>query len=516
MLADLCISFANSELSSSVDIRRKTLVSLLNALGENHFMVSMSHEGRNVRMPSKCDPCVIGAIMLSCDAYKVSNRTCNIVSDTTFGILWRKLHVVVHQLVDPATAARLLKGRTEQGYRASMVYVQYSDSDTLCVSSSSDLIARQARLSARRSSAVVGSATNMVMQGSSAAYYSSITSALLHMLGVEFRSNCMAYIEPCGHDNKCTAVDVYTGISHELCMLCGAVYNGNLSIKLRYQQIILSDEQVSKPTCFVDKAAYFPIDARIEWNKFTTRLRCPLQSTLNVVHRGCILVGVATTDECKYCMWFVRPTVSYSKWNYVASKGKADALCERLKQLFQDWRPYTEVELKVNVLTSSTKPTVQVSGKWAAIYHDKVRDGPEQVSYCSVVSFAETTLRLQKVTTSAGCVDIKDIALNVNLVHSLMPVIEVHPLVVRHTIAASTMKLLRGNRSGASITLGANGGLQYLGRMDQACKVYTRLCALLRSSMTSTEFTRHLSRAHYITGHVFPSGVSRGAAQPDP
>jgi hypothetical protein len=33
-----------------------------------------------------------------------------------------------------------------------------------------------------------------------------------------------------------------------------------------------------------------------------------------------------------------------------------------------------------------------------------------------------------------------------------------------------SLKIMRNATKGARITIGANGGIQYLGRMDQACK----------------------------------------------
>jgi hypothetical protein len=154
-------------------------------------------------------------------------------------------------------------------------------------------------------------------------------------------------------------------------------------------------------------------------------------------------------------------------------------------------------------------PIVQISGTLASIYHDHVRISDNQVSYCSCVSFAGTTLRLQKIVARKTSIDITDIAFNVNLIRSLIPVVYSKSIEAIHSESCVRIKACRQHLGGASITVGKHGGLQYVSQMDQTHKVYNMLCSIIKDNMQSNEFRSQLTRAHYMNAFVFPIGESR-------
>ena len=62
---------------------------------------------------------------------------------------------------------------------------------------------------------------------------------------------------------------------------------------------------------------------------------------------------------------------------------------------------------------------------------------------------------------------------------------------------------------GARITIGKNGGMQYMGRMIQVSESNLVLCHILSRNMHVSEFMQHLSRSHEMMTHTFPEGVRR-------
>jgi hypothetical protein len=317
----------------------------------------------------------------------------------------------------------------------------------------------------------------------------------------------------CSHTETRMVTSVNNSVQFTLCMECGIRYSGAGYIHLTHQIAVLCDEQFSNPKIVFDRNMYFPKDALIQWNKFTQGLSSSMQSPLNISHRGCILIGSITTDKRVYCIWFIRPTVSYSIWSYVAAYGKVLDLKNVVSKAYAQWRPYSKDEISISICNKSTHPLVQVKGNLACLYHDMVRIHSNQISYCSTVSFAQTSLRIQTIEYNNGTVNIRDVALSEELIHSLLPQpsndSSARRAVVSHAAKHVSIKVPRGTGGGASITIGCNGGMQYLGRMDQTCIVYTIFCNIVRQGMQTMEFKGHLSKAQYMTSSSFPNGIQR-------
>ncbi len=57
----------------------------------------------------------------------------------------------------------------------------------------------------------------------------------------------------------------------------------------------------------------------------------------------------------------------------------------------------------------------------SSIYHDKVCIDPNQVSYCSSVSFACSTLRIQVINNADAMPLIRDVVCTQQIIQSLLP-----------------------------------------------------------------------------------------------
>ena len=132
-------------------------------------------------------------------------------------------------------------------------------------------------------------------------------------------------------------------------------------------------------------------------------------------------MGAIHTDQCIYCVWFVRPTIAYSTWSYISAKGMIQPLYEVIKRMYTEWRPFTKEEIQLSISRASHKPIIMIKGTMASIYHDKVRIDKDQISFCSSVSFACTTLRIQVIKSTDHMPCIRDVACTTQMIQSLLP-----------------------------------------------------------------------------------------------
>ena len=161
----------------------------------------------------------------------------------------------------------------------------------------------------------------------------------------------------------------------------------------------------------------------------------------------------------------------------VSAYGMVGTLLETIERMFRQWRPYRVTEIKFYICTKSHKAMVLVSGTMASIYHDKVRISPNQRSYCSVACFAGTTLRIQVVKGTAYSLDIQDVVCNNHLIRALLPEHQ-DDIVVRHQNNCVYIMWpieLAGTNRGPRITIGRNGGMQYVGRMNKVPNSYAKV-----------------------------------------
>ena len=152
---------------------------------------------------------------------------------------------------------------------------------------------------------------------------------------------------------------------------------------------------MSNPLISLDKEHYLPQAARFQWHKFSREISSSMLSPHNIVNRGCALIGSIETHACIYCIWFARPTIAYNTWSYISAVGKVAALQDAIETMYARWRPYTKQEIQLSIFNKSQRPTVNVKGTMSSIYHDNVCISDNQISYCSPVSFACSTLRMQ-------------------------------------------------------------------------------------------------------------------------
>jgi hypothetical protein len=471
---------------------------------------------RNTNVSDRYDTAVLCTTMVACNGYKINNRICPDIPDTTFAVLWSKINQVIVSMLDQSTSYDILCNRSEQGYRSAMNMQSYQDSTILCHTSTQDLINRQVHIDSQGRSDTIGDVGTIVQHTRSTEYFVCITSALCSVMNIQQSPVTVSYKPLCTHEQVYDTVDVYTQTTMRLCVLCGITYCGTVLITLEHQQVLLSDEQLSKPLICFDKGYYLPMSARTQWQRFTRSISSSMTSPVNVVNRGCILVGSTHTDKCIYCVWFVRPTISYSTWSYISASGMIEPLYEVIKHMYTAWRPFTRKEIQLSISNVSHVPIVLVKGTMSSIYHDKVCIDPNQVSYCSSVSFACSTLRMQVITNTDATPFIRDVVCTQQIIQSLLPSEQTKHYSVTHKSSSVFLKMHTDDshmNKGASITIGKNGGMQYLGRMNQVCESYLVLCNIMSRHMHTPEFIQHLSRSHEMMAHTFPEGISR--AQPD-
>lgn len=512
MSVDSCIEFFQGLNDTRIYVGRETLVSVVNTVEGSDFAAAINRGTCYTNLSDQYEAATLCIAMISCEGYRLSNRTCPSIPDTTFAVLWSKITSVVEHTSSRVELMHLIKGRNEQGYKSAMNVEAYQDSGILCRTSREELITRQSNIDAMHGTEVIGYLGINVEASQQCGYFRSITGALCHVVGAPQVFTGIYDSVICNHGSKCTVTDICSHKTFTLCMLCGATYCGTVSVALQYQQVLLSDEQVSNPVTSLDKEHYLPHAARSQWYRFSREILSSMLSPRNIVNRGCILIGSIETDKCIYCIWFVRPTIAYSTWSYISAIGKVGSLESTIESMYARWRPYTKKEIQLSISDKSQRPIVKVSGTMSSIYHDNVRISTNQVSYCSSVSFACSTLRIQVIDNRQATVNIRDVMCTQRLLSCLLPCQHKESFSVTHGSSCASLKMHKeriANPGGARITIGKNGGMQYIGRMNQVCDSYLVLCRIMRENMSTKEFRKHLSRSHIMKTHSFPDGISR-------
>jgi hypothetical protein len=518
MQVESCILLLDSLFDQRVTVSRETLVSVVDTLTEHGFIGAISAATKCVSIAQSYNTATLCILMISCSTYSLNARSLPLIPDTTFALLWGHIDMTANATLSVNVSMSFIQGRTESGYRGAMNVKEYQDTDILCKSSRQSLVSRQTIIDSRSGNKVIGEIGNIIDSGSTHGYFRSITSAICKVMGAsEIHRGQWLDIESCklcpDSSTKCLlykADDICTGKSLYLCLEHGVYYSGAVRIQLEYQEVILCDEQMSSPNRSLDRNHYLPLRARQEWNTFTSVIQSNMQSPMNLVHKGCILVGSVSTNKCKYCIWFVRPSLAYGTWNYIAANGMAEELCRTIEHEFRRWRPYNHKEIHISVCSESRKPMVSISGTMTAIYYDNVEIAREQNSYNSVASFSGTTLRVQVITNESNSFAIQDVVCNNNLIQTLLPQTSGNPT-IRHQNNCASVKWLTGRigtGTGPRKTLGKNGGLQYVGRIDKVADSYAKICVLIRENMHTDKFRLHLSRANIKSTSMIKSTTS--------
>jgi hypothetical protein len=212
------------------------------------------------------------------------------------------------------------------------------------------------------------------------------------------------------------------------------------------------------------------------------------------------------------------PNTGLVSWSYIAGPDRAACLSDVIGSMYKEWRPFTDKEIRLRICGKSTRDVVNVSGSMSHVYHDKVSINHRQVSYCSSVSLSCTTLRIQIIKYHEDGRCIQDVNCNNDLIQCLLPKQESSEFPISHSANYVSIKIKETGASkgkGVRLTLGKNGGLQYLGGPTQIAALYNKFCSVIFNSMSTCEFKRHLSRSHGMTTYGFPSGINRSTTSKD-
>jgi hypothetical protein len=297
-----------------------------------------------------------------------------------------------------------------------------------------------------------------------------------------------------------------------LCLKCGISGCTAVSVSLQFASVLLLDEQCVFPTLYIDKLGYLPLCVKGQWRMFETNVRSSsLSEHVISQSRGCILVGAVQTSQCIYAIWFIRPTVNYSKWIYTSEHMSSAALKDHLEFAYRAWRPFNRTEICFAFEQIKGVHQLIVSGSLCGVYHDCVQVPVTIASHCYSLALGGSTLRIQVLRWNDNKLSMDDVACNIELLYRLVPKFRSQTVEVDHLNGCVSLKYLTSVRDGPKITLGRNGGLQYHGAVNHVAQMYTELCKRMHQSMCTDEFIDCLQRAHLMKSYIYPSGIPRAA-----
>ena len=405
--------------------------------------------------------------MITCRAYSLSNNTCSQITHTTFSILWNHIVRVINRSMPVIDGSSIIKGRSALGYTDAMSVVQYSDSDALCNTPRSDLSKRQRSLDQLQSSTCVGTIERIYSRVFQTCYYRSTTQCIHDILGLGFTYCPVVVPIECDHFGKYSALNLYSSEKFMLCLKCGISGCSAVSVNLEFAKVLLLDEQCVSPILYIDRFGYLPVCVKAQWKLFETNVgSSTLSEHVISQSRGCILVGAVQTNECIYAIWFVRPTVNYSKWIYTSEHMSPHAMKEHLEYAYRAWRPFNKTEITFTLEHIRGVLQVIVSGSLCGIYHDCVPTPVTISSHCYSLSLGGSTLRIQVLRWNNNELSMDDVSCNINLLYRLVPKSRSRTIEVDHLKGCVSLKYLTSVRDGPKIMLGKYGGLQYHGAVN--------------------------------------------------
>ena len=484
---------------------------MITILDKIPFQPRILNEVKSMKFPTEYDPYTVCICMITCRAFSLNNNTCPQIPHTTFSILWKHIVKVINRAIPLIDASGIIKGRSARGYSDAMSVVQYSDSDALCKSSRSDLSKRQHSLDKLQSSISVGNIGQIYGRAFHTCYYRSTTQCIHDILGLKFTYCAVVAPRECDHSDKYSALNLYSSEPFMLCLQCGTSGCTAVSVNLQFAKVLLLDEQCTSPMRYIDRVGYLPLCVKAQWQLFETNVRSSTLSKHVISQsRGCILIGAVQTTECTYALWFVRPTVNYSKWMYTSKHMSAHAVKEYLEYAYRAWRPFNSTEITLTLEQIRGVLHVIVSGSLCGVYHDCVPVPATISSHCYSLSLGSSTLRIQVLRWNNNELSMDDVSCNIDLLYRLVPRSRAHPIEVDHLTKYVSLKYLTSLREGPKITLGKNGGLQYHGAVNHVAHMYIELCKCMHQSMHTDEFIECLQRAHLMDSYyMYPSGVPR-------
>ena len=228
--------------------------------------------------------------------------------------------------------------------------------------------------------------------------------------------------------------------------------------------------------------------------------------------RRCILVGAIKSDNAIITESFITPTINYSTWTCSSRLLSEVDILATVTSKCHEFRPYSPDELRV-VYTCGTFSGVIISGGLSHIYALLVSLPDDIIVQPQTTSIGSCTLRVQLIRHSSTVPSIDDVCVNGAIVSSLLDdsnessayrVIQDH-----NKTSIKFVTSLSGRSHGPRLTVGYNGGIQYIGSYRYTSSSFHTMYTLMSVNMGSPLFIDAIRTSDVMSSYVYPLGVSR-------
>jgi hypothetical protein len=224
--------------------------------------------------------------------------------------------------------------------------------------------------------------------------------------------------------------------------------------------------------------------------------------------RQCISIGSIQSVTELIRVWMVRPTINYSTYVITATAATRDSVASTCTSRLYSLARYNHVELSINCPLN--KPdTIEISGTMAHYYMPRL--GIE--SRMKHVSLGGSVIRIHQVRDFVTHPKVVDICMNMEILGSLVSGVRSR-LSIERTSRCVKLKYHTGTSLGLgpSLTIGCNGGFQWLGNPTHIAESLSVMFAFISKDTMSKQFVHSISKStsmeRYIPTISFVSGMA--------
>jgi len=304
-----------------------------------------------------------------------------------------------------------------------------------------------------------------------------------------------------------------------VCLECGFDKPCSMIVDMGSHYLSFSYEQSTCPQRFLDLACELPsivsdqLKHFMDDNLTTTRFNesTAVNNSRPIFRsREHIEWGSTTCHGRLYVISMVRPTLNFSTYTILTSLLVAGditasywALVDELRKI----RGFDRRELRVQI-DVNTEKHLKITGTLAHWYCERLPYPTEMIS-CSIGS---SIVQAHRINVPPNRVSVSRLAMSIGVIQGLTCGIgEQHNCIPTFHSSKIVLKFpsFYNSSRGATITLGKNGGFQFMGKPGHIRPALDRLSDIITKSMCSQLFMNVICTIPMDNHPIYPSGISK-------
>lgn len=439
--------------------------------------------------------------------------------------MWRIVEVTLstmmyHRLIDLQTYDALMLGRSHMGFQ--MMVVTNNDTLRTNYSNKQVLEARESLLHRSRESNTILESTNRLFTHTGCSVHGCLISAILHVMKIQPLYTKTSTAMRCDH-KRYPCIVFHNNQVNDVCLQCGMDSPCSVLIDIGARYVMFEGEQAVCPSQFLDPACELPGIIVDHLTHFTHKRLvrsygnngATLRLDKNVSHcRRHVVWSTLVCDARTYMISMVMPTLNYCTYRISCDSivpGNVEESIVCVKFMLYNIRPFNRYELRVQKDEMLTQ-YISITGTLAHWYMGRYTNvqSPIIVS-CSMGS---SVIQLHRIGTQPGRISVDRLAMSTSLLYELTALIEPSDqCIVSRERKKVIFRFPRPGRvdQGTSLTLGCNGGFQWVGNPRDLSRSLQIFAAIVDRNTNRPEFMEAMSVLQFDRNPVYPSGISRAA-----